>query len=65
MEIGTYLGEGPARAHGMILNLMIGGMVILNTLAFQFKWSRSTTACLRGAAWIWIVAVFAAIVFYR
>jgi hypothetical protein len=66
MEIGAYLGEyveeGPVRSRGMVLNLMVGGMLLINCLAYQFKWARSTTACLRGAAWVWMVAVFAAVI---
>ncbi len=65
MEIGTFLGEGPPKSYGAILNFMVAGMLLINCLAFQFKWSQSATVYLRGAAWAWIIAVFAAVIFYR
>ena len=65
LNVGMYLEESSTRSHGAMLNLMTSGMLLINCLAFQFKWSRSTTACLRIGAWAWLVVVFAALAFYH
>ena len=42
----------PSTSHGRYYGFMVPMMLLLNHLAFQFRWSRSMTICLRAAACI-------------
>ena len=61
LNVGMYLGESSTHSHGAILNLMTSGMLLFNSLAFQFKWSQAITLCLRGIAVAWMIAVYVVI----
>jgi hypothetical protein len=65
LELGIYLGEGPTRHHGSLLNLTVGVGLLMNCLAYSFQWSRLTTAWLRGSAWGWLLVAIAALFFLR
>lgn len=38
--------------------LVVGTMLLLNCIAYGFRWSRHTTVILRILAWMWIIVGF-------
>jgi hypothetical protein len=63
VEIGTSLAS---KSSGAWINLVIGGMLVMNWVAFQFQWSRMVTALLRSLSVCWILASFILVfVFWR
>lgn len=62
--MGACLGQGHATSHGMLLNSVIAGMLLLNCLAFQFRWSLLVTLVLRITALSWLVAGMIIVVFW-
>jgi hypothetical protein len=53
--LGRWLENLGSQRAGHILNLMIITLLLLNHLAFQFRWSLPTTRALRGGALLWMV----------
>jgi hypothetical protein len=53
VELGVYLGHSSRKTvGGDLLNLAIGGMLLINTLAFQFQWSRKMSTRLRAGSYV-------------
>lgn len=63
LEIGTYLGQAPVQSHGAVTNLIVCGALLLNSLAFTFRWSQAVTIILRGTAVAWLVLMITSLFF--
>jgi hypothetical protein len=57
LEIGEYWGSYSKRHEGTFSNLSIGLLLLLNSVAYSFQWSRIPTMCLRTLAWSWMLLV--------
>jgi hypothetical protein len=65
MEMGVLMAEGVGRSSGNVLNLVVAGALLINTLGSGFRWSAITTVCLRAAAAGWVGLMFVALFFWR
>jgi hypothetical protein len=58
VEIGMSLGRAPSRPSEMNVNFMVAGLLLMNNLAFGFRWSQPVTICLRVGSICMVVLTF-------